>query len=124
MRDLHWLLTKPYTNNLAFLRIPQTEACPLNCGKGDKNAGHQHFLTMFSTYLYVTLPHNKFLSFYILPSYWLLFHKTIFEGLVPHDSVVKCLTCNPGFLGLSCTGSSGEGGSCECPWAKHFRAPA
>ena len=26
---------------------------------------------------------------------------------VPHGSVVKCLTRNPGVLGLSCTGSSG-----------------
>ena len=40
---------------------------------------------------------------------------------VPHGSVVKCLTRNPGVLGSSCTGSSGFF-SWECPWARHFRA--
>ena len=39
---------------------------------------------------------------------------------VPHGSVVKCLTCNPGVLGSSRTCLSVF--SSERPWARHFRA--
>ena len=44
-----------------------------------------------------------------------------FSKRVLRGSVVKCLTCNPGVLGLSHTKSSGFF-SWECPWARHFRA--
>ena len=46
---------------------------------------------------------------------------TFFQSWIPRDSVVKCLTHNPGVQGSSRTGSSGFF-SQECPWARHFRA--
>ena len=43
------------------------------------------------------------------------------EGVL-YGSVVKCLTRNPGVLGLSRNGSSGGFFTWESPWARHFRA--
>ena len=42
---------------------------------------------------------------------------SLFPTRVPRDSVVRCLTRNPGVLGSSCTESSGF-----FSWARHFRA--
>ena len=85
-----------------------------------KIKGTLYFLTFFLFICMVSMPFLTFRTLVHLLVASCIFH---FQCMVrvPRDAVVKCLTRNPGFLGLSRTGSS-EFFSWECPWARHFRA--
>ena len=110
---LFWMVRKHYGK---MLWLPAFSPFPKMFSKG-------LFFRVIKSWDCVVKDLKKFFELY---SSVFLYMELLHLQLLPFlggSCMAQCLTGNPGVLGLSRIGSFGFF-SWECPWARHFRAPA